>query len=153
MGFFDFLKKKEQNKASDPPRLKIAFTETVNGKTSQVEAQTPPNAGDTSPTDFEHLTKEGDLPFGWIYRNKEFTDKIQSEYSYFLNLWLDSRSGSPKEQYAALKSFVLYLEDAEKICISKGECFEFWFYEIIASADYIDKRKNELLKMNDPERR
>lgn len=94
--------------------------------------------------DFAHLTKDGELPFGWVSRNREFTDKIQSEYSYFLNLWLNSRSGSPKDQYATLKSFVLYLEDVEKLCKSKGECFEFWFYEILTSPDYIQKRKNEL---------
>ena len=33
--------------------------------------------------DFDHLTSEGDLPFGWIYRNKEFTDQINNEFSCF----------------------------------------------------------------------
>jgi hypothetical protein len=91
-----------------------------------------------------HLTKDGELPFGWIYRNKEFTDKIKSEYSYFLNLWLNSRNGSPKDRYATLKSFVMYLEDVEKLCKSKGECFEFWFYHVLTSPDYLEKRKEEL---------
>lgn len=145
MGLFDFLKKiagttdgasvqRPQNKT------KIVFTETINEKTSTLK--TSDNA--VLPTDFKHLTKEGELPFGWVYRNREFTDKIQSEYSYFLNLWLDNRSKSPKEQYQALKTFVLYLEDVERLCKSKGECFEFWFYEILASKDYIAKRKAEL---------
>ena len=92
----------------------------------------------------ETLTKEGDLPFGWVYRNKEFVDQVQSEYSYFLNNWLDSRTKEPLKQYETLKSFVLYMEDVEKLCKSKGECFELWFYEIIASKDYIQKRKTEL---------
>lgn len=92
----------------------------------------------------ETLTKEGDLPFGWIYRNREFVSKVENEYSYFLNNWIDSRTKSQKEQYAALKSFVLYLEDAEKLCKSKGECFEVWFYVLIASKEYIEKRKSEL---------
>lgn len=98
----------------------------------------------TQADNLEHLTKEGELPFGWIYRNKEFTDKIQNEYSYFLNMWIDSRNKSPKEKYQALKSFVLYLEDVEKLCKSKGECFEFWFYEVLTSRDYVPKRKEEL---------
>lgn len=102
------------------------------------------NDDKSSETDFEHLTKDGELPWGWIYRNKEFTDKIDGEYSYFLRMWLDSRNRSPKEHYAALKSFVLYLEDAEKLCKSKGECFETWFYELIAPKEYIDKRIKEL---------
>jgi hypothetical protein len=97
-----------------------------------------------SPTDFEHLTKEGDLPWGWYTHTKEFTNKINNEYSYFLNMWLESRTKSPLEKYSALKSFVVYLEDTERLCKSKGECFEFWFYETLASKDYIEKRKIEL---------
>ena len=98
----------------------------------------------TQSTDFEHLTKEGELPFGWVHRNKVFVEKINNEHSYFLNQWLNSRTGSPQNQYATLKSFIMHLEDVEKLCKSKGECFEFWFYNILTSPDYIQKRKNEL---------
>ena len=102
------------------------------------------NKKEVAPTDFEHLTKEGELPFGWIYRNKAFVDPINTEYSHFLTMWIDSAKKAPKEQYAALKSFVLYLEDVEKLCKSKGECFEFWFNEILVSQGYLDERKKEL---------
>lgn len=112
-------------------------------KTKQVVNQCNKSI-ENSKADFEHLTAEGELPWGWIMRNKEFTDKINSEFSYFLNMWLDARKKSQKELYSALKSFVLYLEDTEKLCKSKGECFEFWFYEILASKDYIQQRKEEL---------
>lgn len=117
MGILDFLKK---------------FATKSNADTKQTTIQ------------HEHITEDGELPFGWIFRNKEFTDKISGEYSHFLNLWLESRSKSPKEQYSALKSFVLYLEDAEKLCKSKGECFELWFCEYLTTKDYISKRKSEL---------
>lgn len=90
----------------------------------------------------EHLIN-GELPFGWIYRNKNFVDKIQKEYTYFMNSWLEAKAGT-KEKYGALKSFIMYLEDVEKMCKTKGECFEVWFYEILASSDYIEKRKKEL---------
>lgn len=147
MGFLDFLKKKEtQNgaKSSAPVKnnenVKITFTETINGKTSEVSVQ----SDETFQTDFEHLTEEGELPWGWVTRNKAFTEKIQSEYSYFLNVWLDSRKKAPMEQYSALKSFVMYLEDAERLCKSKGECFEWWFYNDLVSKEYIQKRKTEL---------
>lgn len=89
-------------------------------------------------------TKDGELPSGWLYQNKEFLGKIQDEYTYFLNMWVDSRHKSPKEHYSSLKSFVLYLEDVEKLCKSKGKRFEFWFYEILTSKNYITKRKKEL---------
>lgn len=94
--------------------------------------------------DFEHLDENGELPFGWIYKNKDFVEKINSEFSFFLNNWLDSKNCEPKKQYESLKSFITYLEDVERLCKSKGECFEFWFYEILTSKDYLQKQKNEL---------
>lgn len=123
MGLFDFIKKKApQEKAPQATKSETnSFSEQL-----------------------DRLTEEGELPWGWLYRNKEFTEKINGEYSYFLNMWLESRTKTPVEHYSALKSFVVYLEDAERLCKSKGECFEFWFYEILTSKDYIQKRKMEL---------
>lgn len=96
--------------------------------------------------DQEHLTKEGTLPWGWHTANKNFTDKINSEYSYFLNEWVASRSLSPVKQYGALKSFVQYMNDAQKLCYSKGECFAYYF-DGIASPEYIEKRTSELKEL------
>ena len=110
--------------------------------------ETSPISKPLETVDFEHLTKEGELPWGWIYRNKDFTDKINNEFSYFLKNWIDAKQKSPHELYEALKSFVLYLEDAAKLCKSKGECFEFWYNEILASKDYIDKRRSELIELS-----
>lgn len=92
----------------------------------------------------ERLTPDGELPWGWVARNKYFCDKITSEFSYFLNAWIESQRKTPIEQYSALKSFVVYLEDVEKLCKSKGECFDFWFREILTSKDYMEKRRKEL---------
>jgi hypothetical protein len=88
--------------------------------------------------------EDGELPWGWISRNKAFTGKIEREYTYFMNKWIDSRKKTQKEEYAALKSFVLYLEKVEKLCKIKGECFEFWFNEILTGKGYLEKRKKEL---------
>lgn len=93
--------------------------------------------------DLQHLTADGDLPYGWIIANAKFTDKIGTEYSYFLNVWLESRNKSPRETYTALKSFVLYMNDAKKLCHGMGECFERWL-EICFTDDYLDKRTEEL---------
>lgn len=123
MGLFDFMKKK-----------------SVPAKTPNTTKVETNSFGEP----LDRLTPEGELPWGWISHNNEFTGKIGGEYSHFLNMWLESRNKSPKEQYSALKSFVLYLEDAGKLCESKGECFEFWFYEYLTSKEYIEKRKSEL---------
>lgn len=133
MGLFDFLKK-YKNKNVDTTKFDIVV------KTGAKPTSKPS-------VDMEHLTDEGELPWGWILHNKEFTEKIGCEYTHFLNSWLDARKKSPKELHSALKSFVMYLEDAEKLCKSKGECFEFWFYEILTSPDYLQKRKEELERL------
>ena len=124
MGLFDLFKKKD-----------VAKPEKTNTVSDDFAKPT---------VDLDHLTEKGELPWGWIYRNKEFTDQITAEYSHFLDFWLSSKHAAPKTQYEGLKSFVMYLEDAEKLCISKGECFEWWFYNIIASKDYIQTRREEL---------
>ena len=57
----------------------------------------------------DRLTNEGKLPYGWHYANRDFTEKIQSEYSYFFNNWIDSRMKSPKEQLSNKKSCIVSL--------------------------------------------
>lgn len=150
MGFLDFLKKlatqnkpDDQNTKNNSVKVEMTFKETVDGKTSKLSAADT-KRDNISKTDMDHLTADGELPWGWIYHNKEFTGKINDEYSHFLNCWVNSRSGLPKEQYSALKSFVVYLEDLEKLCKSKGECFEWWFYNVLASKEYIENRKKDL---------
>lgn len=148
MALFDFMKKKSVKKESE--QNIFCGEGLVDYIKSNLEEPTQKNVSKVldrvakPDDDLDHLTKDGDLPWGWHSYAKEFTDKIDGEYSYFLNMWLESRNKSPKEQYSALKSFVLYLEDAAKLCRAKGECFEFWFYNILTSSDYIDKRKKEL---------
>lgn len=124
MGLFDFMKKKDTVSKQNP---QASMTETN-------------SFGEC----YDRLTQEGELPFGWVTKNKKFCDRINREYSHFLNLWLESRNKSPLDQYAALKSFVLYLEDVEKLCKSSGECFEFWFREILTGKGYVETRKKEL---------
>ena len=105
---------------------------------------TPKIEPEKTTEDFDHLDENGNLPWGWVTRNEAFTGQIGKEYSYFWKMWFDSRDKEPKQQYEALKSFVLYLEDAEKLCKAKGECFESWFYEILTAPDFLEKRKEEL---------
>lgn len=91
-----------------------------------------------------HLNENGELPWGWLYANKEFLDKIENEYSYFRNLWSEQMYKSPKELKPALKSFIIYLQDAEKLCQEKGECFDFWFHNILVNKEFLLQRQNEL---------
>lgn len=97
--------------------------------------------------DLNHLDENGELPWGWIYANKDFLNKIENEYSYFLHLWIDARTKSPKELRPALKSFVIYLNDLEKVCQKKGECFDFWFHNILTTNEYMSQRQKELQEL------
>ena len=148
MGLFDFKIKKDVKEESGQSIL--SGSGLVNFIKSKLKTPSDENvlkalkALSTPDDDLEHLTAEGELPWGWHTHTKEFTDKINNEYSYFLNVWIEARNKSPMELYAALKSFVMYLEDLERICKSKGECFEFWFYNILTTEDYLEKRKKEL---------
>ncbi|MBR5583125.1 MAG: hypothetical protein IKW21_01205 [Lachnospiraceae bacterium] len=74
----------------------------------------------------------GDLPFGWIAHNKAFTDKLEKELSYFnKQVWKAEDDGNPIARRNALKSLVQYMEDAQKLCDSKGECFSLWCSDIL----------------------
>ena len=66
-----------------------------------------------------------------------------------MNRWIASRKKSPKEEYAALKSFVLYMQDVKKLCASKGECYEFWCNEILIGKGYLEQRTTELKELED----
>lgn len=91
------------------------------------------------------LDENGELPCGWYYNNKEFTDKISNEYSYFLHQWIDSRN--TRNEYGTLKSLILYIEKAKKLCESIDECHAKWFTDCITDDNYINKRKAELSEL------
>lgn len=94
----------------------------------------------------DRLTPEGDLPYGWYTANKEFIKQIETEYKHFLATWLESRKKPDLEQYAALKSLILYMKDAKALCKSKGECFEYWL-EAQFSDEYIAKQTERLKQL------
>lgn len=139
MGLFNFRKKKPKKLSECGNLENITKTLVVNDIISVPKDNNHNTFGD--PLD---KLIDGDLPWGWVSHNRNFTEPIEKEYKYFLNIWVDSINKSPKELYSALKSFVLYMEDVKKICKEKGECFEFWFDEILTGKDYLKKRKQEL---------
>lgn len=88
---------------------------------------------------------DGDLPWGWVTYNKIFIDKIETEFNYFRESWVDARnSKDQKTEYAALKSFLLYMDDVQKLCDKKGECFSFWCSEYLINQDWRNKLINQL---------
>lgn len=89
---------------------------------------------------------DGDLPWGWVTANKDFTDKIRKEFSFFWNAWIDTRNGEPSKEMNALKSLLQYMDDVQRMCDHKGECFGFWCSNYLMGKEKIkaEKRMAEL---------
>lgn len=144
MGLFNFFKKKTEKQVQKEPSAHENLEDIANTLLENNMISVPKD--DNHNTFGESLDKlvDGDLPWGWVAHKQNFTEPIAKKYKCLLNLWVDARNGSPQELYSALKDFVLYMEDIEKLCKSKGECYEFWFTEILTGKGYLKKRQQEL---------
>ncbi len=94
--------------------------------------------------DMQHLTPDGDLPWGWVTTNSDFLKPINENFGYFLNLWLECKNKSPAELMQALTSFVAFMCSVKDVCSVKGECFDFWRKEILFEDKYLHERAAEL---------
>lgn len=142
MGLLNFFKKNPKANSVFEPIAEAAVQENKTVKQYMKE-----NHVNSLNEPLDELVN-GELPWGWIAHNKDFTDEIEKEYSSFLQSWVSSRSRSPKESYSALSSFIEYIENVEMLCKSKGECFEFWFKEILTNEGYLEQRKEELFTLS-----
>ncbi len=88
-----------------------------------------------------------DLPWGWIYQNRAFCEPIKNDYSILLDKWLAAKKETLREEYEALKALIIFLVDIERICKEKGECFVFWYYNILSTRDYLKWRKKDLKEL------
>lgn len=91
--------------------------------------------------DTEYLVSDDDLPWGWLTANKAFIEKVESEYRFFFDAWYSSRTKGILEEYAAVKSLVLYMEDVKQLCASKGKCFSVWASDLVANQELLEQRK------------
>ena len=117
-------------------------------KKKQKTRQKPSTSKRTSNTNsfgerMDRLSK-GDLPYGWSYANREFTGKIEKEYKYFSDAYYSSKRKGIKQEYAALKSLIIYMEDVTKLCKRKGECFAYWASRTVAVPKQIAEHKARL---------
>lgn len=124
MGLFGLFKKKKQSK---PVK-----------KSSKINA---------SGERMDRLTRKGDLPYGWSYANREFTGKFEKEYNRFTDAYFKSKKKGMLQEYAALKSLIVYMEDVQKLCKRKGECFAYWASCIVARPQDIAEYKARLKQL------
>lgn len=94
---------------------------------------------------------DGELPWGWVTHNKVFIDRTNKEFNYFRETWVDARnSGNPKAEHDALKSFLMYMDNLQRVCDQKGECFSLWCSEYLIGQDWKQRLQKNLedLEMN-----
>lgn len=94
--------------------------------------------------DITHLTKDGELPWGWLYANKAFTDEIKTTYEYFSTRVNEAQKEGVTAHHAALKDLLQFREDVQRLCSSKGECFVKWASIHINSPSVWDAEKEKL---------
>lgn len=99
--------------------------------------------------DLEHLTPEGDLPWGWFNANKGFTEPIDKEYRRLSEAYYSARHEGVQKQYATLKPLFAYMEDIKKLCADKGECFEEWSKTLVANAEIMEHHRNEIKRLEE----
>lgn len=95
----------------------------------------------------DRLTPEGELPFGWAAYNKELVKRMDDEWFVFRCAISDAKD--PVGKYAAMKSFLLFLEDGKKHYSGINECAGKFFEEYFCTTDYaatIKKQFKELEK-------
>jgi SMC interacting uncharacterized protein involved in chromosome segregation len=112
-------------------------------KKKQTLAQEPNEVFNHKGESLSRLTDKGELPWGWLAHNKAFIEDVKAEYNHYLTTWLESRSKDPTTHVKAVNSFVRYLEELEKTCQEKGECFAYWFEKVLLSPGYLDSRRME----------
>lgn len=157
MGLFDLFKKKAPEKASDDFNP-FDINSTKDYIRKRVKAENPfatereinritNDVLSPKRNNLDRLTADGDLPFGWLYANKDFTQQIQEEYSYFSDSL--SNAKSVKEKLCALTSLVKYQEDVKRLCESKGECFAYWASSFVTHPEDMERNARELQHMKD----
>ena len=80
----------------------------------------------------DRLTPEGELPFGWMVYNQDLIDQMETELETFRKAINEAHD--PLEKYAALKSYLLYLEDGKKHYSAINECAGKYFAEYICDS-------------------
>lgn len=98
--------------------------------------------------DQEHLTPEGDLPWGWITVHEKEIKRYETQYKKAWSEWFASRSASPREHMVALDSFVACMVRLKRQLKKRGECYDRW-RDVLFTDDYLERWSKELETIKD----
>lgn len=91
------------------------------------------------------LTDDGSLPFGWMVYHKDITQAIEAEVETFRDSINNAKD--PLKKYAALKSYLVYLEDGKKHYSSVGECEGKYFEDYICASHMTESYLKQYKKL------
>lgn len=157
MGLFDFFKKKaaapQQHEEQDDfnpldVNSVIGYIKAKNPNATEEDVANAFAKLAEPEEDQDHLTPEGDLPWGWHRVHEKEIARYEAQYQKMWSAWRDSRFSSPAEHFAALEAFVNYMNRTKKSLAKKGECFNYWRDELFTD-DFLERWENELDKMKE----
>lgn len=134
MGLFDLLGKKQKTvqRAEDPDILSgagmIEYIKSHLDDPSDKNVLKAITAIAAPDADQEHLTSDGELPWGWLSRNTptlkaKYEDKMVAIAVSLNRLTLD-------EKKAQLKKLIALYNEFKEFCYSKDECFAKYFSDM-----------------------
>jgi hypothetical protein len=89
------------------------------------------------------------LPSGWLYENRNLTEPAKMIYTYLQEKYFEEKNKGVLSKYAALKSFVSYIQDLQESCASKDENFTQWFSVFVCDPDSLNMYTEKLKDMED----
>lgn len=102
-------------------------------------------------TETENPEEERFYPPGWLYENRQFIKELEDNYHYFLDEYISAKQLDKGilAVRSALKSLVVYMEDVERICASKGGTFVKWSRLQICNEFSMESYRNKLKDIED----
>ena len=97
--------------------------------------------------DLDHLTPEGELPFGWMVHNQEIIKQMDDEWFSFRCAVSDAKD--PVKKWAAMKSYLLYLEDGKKHYTAVNECVGKYFEQYYCDNPFTEKVLEQFPKLEE----
>ena len=99
----------------------------------------------------ENPEEERMFPDGFFYENRHFLKEIEDHFHYFQDEYISAKKQEKGilAVRSALTSFIVYMEDVERICASKGETFVKWSKLKICNEVSMESYRNDLKKIED----
>lgn len=77
--------------------------------------------------DQEHLTKDGELPWGWLNQNKPIIKPYEDK---MVQMAIDLKNYNGKDRIRPLEELIAFYADFKSFCYQKNECYKKYFSDM-----------------------